>query len=240
MGRVGMRILAPSGLLAFVLFQLSAPTFLHPAPGESFEEYGRAFLDQRATITQGAFFALLGGLLLVTFSAALAGALKREDKPKTPLVSIAFGSGLVAAAFFTLGRGLLPLLAIQTAVVDESRMLAAIEEMVWITEVFVVPFFFISLFGATALLIFRSPGLAKWIRWPAVALGALAFLMLVLLGVGISISPNTFGDYLSGEEAQTFPQGLAGGVVAPFAFLVWTLTGAASMIQGDTKHSYTP
>jgi MFS family permease len=240
MRRLGIRILAPTGLLAAICFQLSAPTFFHPAPGESLDKYAEAFLDQRGAIATGAFFALIGGMLLVSFLGALAGSYRKDERQR-PLLWILFGSGLVAAALFVLGRAVLPLLAIQLALFEEPAVVAAVEETVWIVEVFVVPFFVISMLGATAYVVPHSPGLAKWIRWPAVAVGLLAGLMFVLMVIGIAISPETFGDYQGNDKVQTFqPGGLAGGVIGPIALLLWSAVGAAAMIQGSRREASSP
>lgn len=175
----GARMTALTGLLFFVLF--IASTFFEPtglrfssASPERVRDY---YVERQQSIHTLLLLVGLAHGALVWFLAVLATHLRRTETGPGHISWLAFGSGLLAAGFYTVGTTLLAVPAeaptewdpatIRTLALAGSASLNLMVEM--------STFWRGLLMGAVSILIFKNRALPIWLAWVGAALAIAAF-----------------------------------------------------------------
>lgn len=175
----GVSMAALSGVLFFALFLASSffePTGLHVSSASA-ERVRDFYAERQRSIHIMLILVGLAHAAFVWFLAVLVTHLRRTETSPGGLSWLAFGSGLLAAGFYTVGATLLALPAesptewdpatVRTLALAGSASLNLLVEM--------STFWRGLLMGAVSILIFKHRALPVWLAWVGAALAVAAF-----------------------------------------------------------------
>ena len=185
---------AATGLISVILLVVGF-LIVTPEPPDvsaSANEVASYYTDEQDAIRAGLLIVMLGFFFYIWFLGSLSSTL-RVSTVSARLPTIAFAGGVIGGALF-----MVALTAFATAAFrpDETSpdLIRTINDLGIIAAAPAAPAF-AALFGATALAILRSDGLAEWLGWLA---GVAAIAQLLPLGVIFTDEGTFAGDGVLG------------------------------------------
>jgi len=157
-----------------------------PGPTDSISTMGAYFSSHReVAMIQAYLLDGIAGVSLIVFAAALRSALRRFEGESATVSSILFGAG-VAAGTVSLLQGLFTqVLADHVAAMGSPSAIRTLFDLNNEGDTYKLLALGVFL-GATALLIFRTHALPRWLGW----VGAVLAPLLVVAGWNFALSPS--------------------------------------------------
>ena len=127
-----------------------------------------SYFGDRDTVILGSFLLMLAAMVFISFAGYLRAVLHRAERRCRPLSAIAYGGGVVAAAFMLVA----PASNVFGALYAEQLGAQGAQTFYLFGDVFLYPAAMAAavLVGATALVALRTRALPSWLAWPSVIL----------------------------------------------------------------------
>lgn len=203
--------------IVFVIFLVVGFLIVFPKPPDadaSAQEWGAFFTNHQGAVRAAMTIVGVGTFFFIWFLGSLRTALTSAEGGTGRLASIAYGAGLVCAAFFIVGLTAALTAAYRPTEVDPSvtRMLGDLFAVVGTPAAAA----FVAFFAATALAGFRYRALPGWAAWIS------AVAAICQLG-GFGVGDTTTGVFAS--------DGVLGFVVPVASFVIGLLAISIALVR---------